>query len=120
MPLADGGGKGAPGRLGGGGRLAPVGFGGSGICPVGGTERLPAIVGGVGGLGRADAAGAGVDAGILICIVERDSSLPAWFAGKSMRMVSRLAPGCVGRLMRMVSFFASPIRTVSFFTPELA
>ena len=37
-----------------------------------------------------------------------------------MRIVSRFGPGWVGRLMRMVSFFNSPMRTVSFLMPAAA
>jgi len=106
----------------------PGGLGGSGSLLAGGgggTENLPGSEGGTGAL---------LAGGKLIGIVVRDSSLSAGFVGRfrgivarfasdwegrSMRMVSRLAPVAAweGRLMRMVSFFASPIRTVSFFTP---
>ena len=57
--------------------------------------------------------------GSLMGIVVRAASSPALFSGILMRMVSRcLTPFCVGRVMRMVSFFISPMRTVSFFTAE--
>ena len=102
---------GIPGGLGGSGNLLADGGGG--------TESLPGAVGGKGREGEAafKVVGALPDFGRLICIVVRDSSLAAGVVGRSMRMVSRIVPLWEGRLMRMVSFFASPMRTVSFLTP---
>jgi len=136
-----------PGRFGGmgmldggGGRVAPGGLGGSGNLPVGGGggENLPGRDGALGALGAVvgaaaldvgrlicivvrDDSSAALLSGRLICIVVRDDSSTALLSGRLMRMVSRVTPVCEGRLMRMVSFFTSPMRTVSFFTlaPEV-
>ena len=112
---AGGGGIGTPGRDGGTGMLD--GGGGSG-APGGGGVNLPGSDGALGTAGGAlKGVGAALGFGKLIGIVVRDDSSVAGLPpGMLMRMVSLEAPLCEGRLMRIVSFFTSPIRTVSFFT----
>ena len=120
---------GAAGMLGWGGvGRAPGGLVGRGSLPAGGgTDNLPGGFGGIDGIdgvaGPAFSVAGGVaDPGSLICMVVRESSSTVGVPGRLMRMVSRsrLWPDCEGRLMRMVSFLVSPIRTVSFFTPPAA
>jgi len=92
----------------------------------GGLGGRGGTLGGFAGLAGAAAPGCGTGTGIVV----RESSSPEAAFGSgmgmvvrafslaspaaSMRMVSRFGPACEGRLMRMVSFLASPMRTVSF------